>query len=878
MRLFVVTFSRLIVLIVGTARRFAWPTVIALLALAVAGLVYTKHHLRMDSDTDDLFARSLPWRQAQIQESRDFPQFDNLIVAVVRAATPEEARETAAALNAALNQDKANFIDSHYPAGADFYTHEGLLLLPTNQLAKLLTSIVAAQPFLGQLAADPSARGLFTGLGLMAQGISAGANLTPYQGALEGVQKNLAAAAAGHPVPLSWQSLITGGVGAQSVEFVLAHPKLDSGTLEPGGVATAALARIAKGLPDVKAGRATVDYTGQVPLSDEQFASLTQGLVVGGIISVLLIALWLFLALRSWRLIMPILATLLLGLALTISFTAVFIGVVNLISVAFAILFIGLAVDFAIQFCVRLRDVRHGMTDLARAIPETARQAGGQIALAATATACGFLAFAPTPFVGVAELGIIAGAGMFVALFCTITFLPALLWLSRPGAETLPVGLPFGAPMDRSLQRQRRPVLLVFAVLAVAGAASAATMNFDANPLDTKDPHSESMRTLLTLIANPTTNPFYAQALAPNLAAAKVLQAKLAALPEVAGTLSGATFVPGQQAQKLAMLAQVRTILAPTLLAADSPPPAVTAASIRAAMAKAHDAILQVAGQLPHGSPLLGIATQMAQLQTASDARVMAMNAAITRFLPDELQSLGSSLSAQPITVASLSGQVAADWFLPDGQVRVEVFPTRAAQSTAGLHRFARAVLSVAPDADGPAVSTIATAETILYSFREAAVLAFIAIAVILVAVFRNVRDTLLVLATLALSALLTALFAKLWGLSINYANIIALPLLLGVGVSFNVYFVMNFRAGMRKFLSSATAHAVLFSALTTSTAFGSLAASHDRGTASMGILLLLSLAAVLIATFVFLPALLYTLSAEADRLAAVPERNAREA
>ena len=130
----------------------------------------------------------------------------------------------------------------------------------------------------------------------------------------------------------------------------------------------------------------------------------------------------------------------------------------------------------------------------------------------------------------------------------------------------------------------------------------------------------------------------------------------------------------------------------------------------------------------------------------------------------------------------------------------------------------------------------------------------------ILFIVFRNLRDMLLVISTLLMSALLTALFAKLDGLQINYANIIALPLLLGVGVSFNVYFVMNYRAGMRQLLASATARAVLFSALTTGTAFGTLAASHDRGTSSMGVLLLLSLLAVLIATFVYLPALLYSL------------------
>lgn len=853
----------LIIAIVDASRRYAWFTLLAALALAGLGLFYTAHHLRMDTNTDNLFARNLPWRQAAIRENKDFPQFNDLIVAVVRATTPEEARETAAALNGALGQDTADFKDSAYPAGSAFYAHEGLLLLPPDQLAKLLTAIVAAQPFLGQLAADPSARGLFTGLALLTQGVQAGANLTPYAPALDAVAGNLAQAAAGQPQPLSWQSLIGGNLDQGNAEFVLAHPRLDQGTLQPGGVATQALVRLAATLPDVRAGRATVDYTGQIPISDEEFASLTQGLLAGGIVSVLLIALWLYLALRSWRLILPILVTLLLGLALTISFAAVFVKVMNLISVAFAILFIGLAVDFGIQFCVRLRDVRYHGLALNHAISETAHQAGGQIALAATATACGFLAFAPTPFIGVAELGIIAGAGMFIAFACTITVLPAMLHFSAPRAEPMRIGLPYGIQADALIYRHRRAVLLAFTVLALAGGYAAATIGFDANPLHTKDPQTESMRTLNTLLDDPATNPFYADVLTPDLAAAKALSAKLSALPEVAQVLSGATFVPEGQAQKLAMLAQAQNILAPTLLAATTPAQPASAADIRAAMVKTRAAILAVAPQLPKTSPLLAIAASLARLQGQSDAQILAMNAALTRFLPQELGALAASLSAQPITVQNLPRDIAADWFLPDGQVRVEALPTAAAQSSKGLRAFARAILAVAPESDGPAVSTIATAGTILGSFREAAILAFIAIATILLLVFRNLRDTLLVLATLALSALLTALFAKIAGVSINYANIIALPLLLGVGVSFNVYFVMNFRAGSRHFLASATAQAVLFSALTTGTAFGSLAASADRGTASMGMLLLLSLAAVLVATFLFLPALLYALGSD---------------
>ncbi|MDE1907313.1 MAG: MMPL family transporter, partial [Rhodospirillales bacterium] len=674
-------------------------------------------------------------------------------------------------------------------------------------------------------------------LGLIAQGVAAGSDISSYNTALAGLRKNLEAAANGHPVPLSWQSLITSGPTSQGdMEFVLAHPRINQGTLQPGGDATAALVRIAASLPDVQAKRVTVHYTGQIPLSDEQFASLTQGLVLGGVISLVLIALWLYLALRSWRLIVPILLTLVMGLVMTMTYAAIAVRVINLISVAFAILFIGLAVDFAIQYCVRLRAVRHAVPELGSALTETARQAGGQIALAATATACGFFAFSPTPFVGVAELGEIAGAGMFIAFFCTITFLPALLRLFNPLPETTPVVMPGGAVADDFLHRHRGLVLGFFAILAVAGIFAAATMNFDANPLDTKDPNTESMRTLHSLLANPQTNPFYADAMVQDVDAARALAEKLSKLPEVSQAISGGTFVPQNQDQKLAMLAQAQTILAPTLAAAANPPQqAVTAVEIRAAMGKTIAAINGVAAKLPKDSELLRIGAVLNQLQGENDATLMAMNAGITRFLPLELQRLAGSLNASKITEANLPPDIKNDWFLPNGQVRVEAFPTASAQSTKELHAFAAAVLKVAPDAGGPAISTIATAGTILGSFREAAILAFVAISVILVLVFRNLRDSLLVLASLALSALLTALFAKLAGMSINYANIIALPLLLGVGVSFNVYFVMNFRAGMRSFLSSATARAVLFSALTTGTAFGTLAFSADRGTASMG-------------------------------------------
>lgn len=855
--------NRWLLRIVGTSRHHA--PIIALLAivLTAASLWYAIGHLGIDTDTDHMFAASLPWRQREQALDRAFPQFADPLVAVVRGATPEETAQTAAALARVLRADPRHFRDVRRPGAGRFFRTEGLLLMPPGDLARLLDSLYAAQPLLGPLASDPSARGLLQGIALMAAGVRIEhAKLDAYRGPLEQMRKNFEAAASGHPTPLSWQSLLAGGrpEAASTVQLVLMEPVLDHATLQPGQAATDALQRIAQDLPDVRSGRVRIGYTGPVALSDAQFGTLAQGALGSTLGSLALLALWLYLALRSWRLIMPVLLTLLVGLALTLGFAALAIGTLNLISVAFAVLFVGLAVDFAIQFVVRLRDERTRHPTLADAIDRTARVSGTQIATAAVAIACGFLAFVPTSFVGVAELGLIAGVGMLLALLCTLALLPALLQLFRPRDQTHEIALPGGTAMDRLLQRRRRPVLALSALLAVAGLVAAATLPFDANPLHTQAQDSEPMRTLQALAGNPVTNPFNIDILAPDLAAARAISTRLSRLPEVASVVSGATFVPQHQPASLDQLAQAQDLLLPSLEPGGTPP-ALTSADLRSAIADTRGQIARAEPMLPADSPLRGIDAALGRLQHASDAQLLAMNAALVRFLPAELARLRDALGAHRIALDSLPPTLRRDWFTSDGRVRVQVSPSAGADDTAGLRRFVRAVRAVAPDAGGSAVTTVASADTILGAFRLAAALAALAIAVVLLLVLRHLRDTGIVLLTLGLSCLLTALLARLLGLSINYANIIALPLLLGVGVSFNVYFVMNWRVGQRHFAGSASGRAILFSALTTGTAFGSLALSHDPGMASMGLLLLLSLAAVLLATFVFLPALLYALT-----------------
>jgi uncharacterized protein len=855
--------QRALVRLVDASRRHAWTVVLAGILLAAGSGFYASRHLSVNTDTDQMFSASLPWRQRAMVLDRAFPQFQDLLAAVIDANVPEEAEETARDLARALAADHTDFRMVNRPSSSPYLSKEGLLFLSTPELTDLMNRTVDAQPFLGTLSADPTSRGLFSALGLLGQGVTHGdADLAPYADELRAFHTAMAAAIAGHPQPLSWQQMLSSGLGdlAGKYQFVLAKPRLDYNSLQPGGAATAAIRAAAAKIPFVQSGAAHVRITGPVALADTQFATVAKGTVTGLIGSVVLITLWLILAVASWRLIVPILATLGLGLMLTLLFAAAAIGTLNLVSIGFGVLFVGIAVDFGLQFTVRFREAKHDTGDGARALRLTARRAGSAILVAALATAAGFLAFVPTSFSGVAQLGLIAGTGMLIAFLCTMTFLPAVITICRARDESAEVGFAWGRRADMLLTRWHGPILMGFVSLVALALVLAPRLTFDSDPLDTQSPNTEAMRTLRDLMNQPLSNPYSIDILAQNVGKARVLAERLRQLPTVSKVLTIESFVPDHQSAKLALVADAADILTPSLSSPSDARPA-TPSEIRTAAQSALAQINPALHLLRTGAPLYAIAGDLGAIAHAPDNTVRAVDGALTRFLPLELDRLRTALGAAPAGVASVPADIARDWLLPDGQARIEVLPVAAARNSHGLHQFVAQVTRVAPNAGGTAVTVVATSDTIVGAFRSAAVTAVLAIAVILIMALRRLRDAALVLAPLLLSAALTVLVMVLLPLPLNYANIIALPLLLGVGVSFNIYFVMNWRAGRQEMLASATARAVAFSALTTGTAFGSLALSGHPGTASMGALLLISLGCTLVASLVFVPALLAALA-----------------
>ena len=305
--------------------------------------------------------------------------------------------------------------------------------------------------------------------------------------------------------------------------------------------------------------------TGSIPLADEEFGTLAQVFLLNSILTVAGVALLLWLALRSVRIIFAILLTLVVGLGITAAFGLLAVGPYNPISLAFAVLFIGLGVDFGIQFAVRYRAERHSRGQLREALVAAGAGVGGSIALATASIAAGFYAFLPTDYTGVSELGLIAGTGMLVAFVLSLTLLPALLSLLRPRGEAGEIGYHWMAPLDRFLIHRRRLVLTFAGILALGFATLLPRLSFDFNPLNLRSPKTESVATILDLMKDRSTSPYTIEVLAPSLAGAQKEAERLAKLPEVAQVITLASFVPKDQDAKLALIQDATMLIGPTL-------------------------------------------------------------------------------------------------------------------------------------------------------------------------------------------------------------------------------------------------------------------------------------------------------------------------
>lgn len=875
------TLQKILAWWVDVVQRHA-KTIIALVLVITGGiLAYSINNFRINLDTANMISSKLHFRKVEMDYYKAFPNLTNTIVLVIEARTADSAMSTRDRLVDEIRKRSSLFKSFYVPGGGQFFEQNGLLYLSQSEVEDFADNMAAAQPFLALLSRDLSLPGLFSVFNTILD--------HPEEGALKDrrtlvlfneMNKALESTAADKSYFMPWQELMLGEkeTARQRKQFIILQPVLDFTSLSAGEEPLDTVRAIIRSLALPKDGP-IVRLTGDTALDEENLNEVRNSVGIATVVSFILVALILYVGLwRSGRLIFSSLATLLVGLIWTTGFAIAFIGSLNMISITFAVLFIGLGIDYSIQFCLRFRELSVSGTGSRESDLVTAKGVGRGLLFSCITTAIGFYAFAPTAYAGVTDLGLIAGTGMFISFFMNLTLLPALL-------TVLPVkgqGKPFSFPIDGLIAmpyRYPKPIIIASLVLGILGAAFLPKVYFDYNPLNLYNPKSEALQTIQDLFKDSDVAPWTVSVLVKDEKETKALADKLSKLKEVNMAVSIFDFVPEKQGPKKAALADVRFFM----------PPLGHVALKTASCQKDGSALATLEEKVRKNIPnstgesraaldrLLSSLQRFKELQHDPEKSCKAFTAleqSMLSGLPDLFHKLDLALSPKTVTMSQLPQDLKSQYISVDGRYRIQVFPKENVLDREALVRFVNAVYGVTKDATDSPVTVYESGMAIISSFRTAVFLALAAIVVFILISMRSVLFTTLILIPLVLALLLTAAASVLLDIPLNFANVIVVPLLLGVGVHNGILFTLRYQTeppSDGNMLKTSTARAIFFSSLTMITSTGSLAFSAHRGIASIGILLTLCFSFLIVSTLILMPAMFHVLRERLNR----PEKTA---
>jgi len=726
----------------------------------------------------------------------------------------------------------------------------------------VLARLAEAQPILAAVAVDPSLPGL---LDELHAAVERAATDGDAPAGFEQIAEHVAEAARllgdESAPPLSWSEALLDPRGRVH-RLILIQGNQDFGETMPAERLIEAVQVEAERLGLTADAGVQVRLTGLVPLHHEELISILDDVRVASVIATVMLVAILGVGLRSLRVIVATLCALLLSLAATGAWAMASVGEFNTISAAFSVLLIGLGVDFGIHIGLRHEEGLAKGLDVGEALDEAVADTAAPVSLCALTSAIGFASFIPTGFLGLAALGVIASGGMGVSLLASYTVLPAVLSLTASRRSRVGRTGRLWGRLYHVLERRAGLVVGVTAVLAAGAIPLAVTgAAFDFDTLSLKDPESPSLTAMEELAAEEIVTDYSVTVTAPSLAKAERLAERLEAHPLVATVETPADAVPPRQADKLAALEQATYFLEPVLY---PPPPEArpTPAERVEAVRRLVEAIRALPADIDPADRAAAeeLARALEPVLDAPDpaARASALEERVIGDLPDRLAWLRRAVEVERVTFVDLPAESRARIVADDGRALIAVFPENDTTDIVALQRFVAAVKEVAPHATGRPVVEAGLGELVVESFRLALVITVIAVGAILLVTLRSLADALTVLAPISLAAFFTTAVGVLTGVHFNMVNVVAVPLVLGLGVDSGIHVFLRYRqdGSLARAIESTTPRAVMLSGLTTLGAFCSLAISSHRGLASLGVLLSVSIVLLLYCTLIVLPAL----------------------
>lgn len=836
-------------------RRALWLTCVVVMVTVFAS-IFLANNISIDTDTEEMLSSSLPFRQNTIALDKGFPQFDGLMLIVLDAPDPDAADDAARKLVHEFRQVPDIFSDVFSLETDSFLRQHGLLYTEVEDLNALADRLIAAQPFLGVLWQQPNLDGLSNMLALLAKaGTSDPETLKEAVKVLGTMASTAKRVRNGENTKVVWSDVLTGtkSTGKTARRLITLKPALNYESLQPAEEAKDKIFEIVSQAGFLNEGY-NVRITGSAALESDELESVEVGMGIAGIVSLVLVITLLLIGLRSFGAMIALLLTLVVGLIWTAAFAIFTLGALNLISVAFAVLFVGLSVDFGIHFVLRVSEYVDGETGLSEALARGGRSVGPSLGVCTLTTAIAFFSFLPTAYTGLAELGFIAGAGMFVALITNLTVLPALMkllvkrspvFLSQNGRHSW---------VNFEYSKKLAGIIIVGGILSAAIAGYIAmNARFDFDPMNLKDRSAPSVETLFDLWADGSLHPYSAEVLSGSIEDARLLGQKLLSLPEVKEIEGIDSLIPKDQGEKFEIIDRLALFMGPAFFAPQGDVVMETSARVRALRQVSEH--LSELGKAPVWSEVA--ADLQSALRDLDEATATKINLALFSGLPTRLETLVSAFDADQINIETLPDHLKSRYVTVEGMARIEVIPSEDVRNQTALKEFVQAVQRVAPNAAGAPIVIIEAGQAVLASFAQALTYSIIGISIVLFVVLRRVKDVLLVFAPVLVAALWTLAVSALLNVPFNFANVIVLPLLFGLSVDFGIHLVMRGRDGTKQDARSTTPRAITLSALTTIGSFGSIMLSGHPGTASMGLLLTISIALSLTAILILLPALM---------------------
>lgn len=843
--------------------RYAWLLVISTLLLSSLSLYYVKDHLGVNNNSAEMLSPDLPFQKDTKRFDTAFPQNADTIIFIVEAATPEETAIASKQLLNSLKNSSHYFESSYIPEDNAFFRQQALLYLSPEELENLASNLTDAQPFIGYLTQNYSLTGLFT---ILTQALEQQDSVISQSlpALLNSINQAIINTIRNQSYHVSWQTILNPSKLANKTRrIVIAKPKRDFYSMMPAAAAVKKAREITAQL-SANMANLKIGITGDVVLQHEELESIGDGAVLSGIGSFILVFLILFRCFHSFKLLFATIITLLIGLSLTAGFAAIAIGHLNVISISFAALYIGLGVDFAIHVCLHYREGIAQKHSHFIAIKKALHSVGFSLFLCALTTSIAFFAFVPTDYKGVSELGLISGVSMFISLGLSLVFLPALLSLLNLKKAHASENSNQTSWIKTVPLRYKKTIRSISILLAIACLFAIPYITFDSNPVDMRNPNSPSVIAFKNLLKSTTDSPYALNALCKNIEETHSLVQKLKQLPTVSNTVTLTDLVPSDQEDKLFTIEDLNMILGPqlsqfdsTLAPSDTPKVLSEFQNTLSSVLKNNQSGIsaEILQALSHS-----IGQYQAALQQSTDPAQLnkRLDDSILGLLPHTISTLSQSLTAYEFNLDSLPDYIRNQWLSPTGIYRVMILPKQDLNIPANLKQFALDVQSVAPAAVGLPVGDLASGQAVVNAFKMAFSFSFALITILLLLILKSLYKTLLVLGPLILASLLTCSVNVLLGIPFNFANIIALPLLLGMGVDSGIHIMHCLHEQLednQHILQSSTARGVMFSSITTMSSFISLALIPHFGIASMGITLAVGISFTLICTLIVLPA-----------------------